>query len=69
MEVKRIGSQVEYERKIRIAMKELHYIPEVDGLSFDDLCIHPNLYLPEGFKGPKFDIFGETWNPLGHIRA
>ncbi|TMW85016.1 hypothetical protein EJD97_023925 [Solanum chilense] len=39
--------------EIRKAMKELHYIFEVDGLRYKDLCIHPNLDLPEGFKVPK----------------
>ncbi|KAK4724784.1 hypothetical protein R3W88_027563 [Solanum pinnatisectum] len=50
-------------------MKELHYIPEVDGLSYEDLCIHLNLDLPEGFKVPKFDTFEGTGNPLAHLRA
>ncbi|KAK4730295.1 hypothetical protein R3W88_023283 [Solanum pinnatisectum] len=50
-------------------MKELHYIPESDGLSYEDLCIHPNLNLPEGFKVPKFDTFEGTGNPLAHLRA
>uniref|UniRef100_M1BQB8 Gag-pro n=1 Tax=Solanum tuberosum TaxID=4113 RepID=M1BQB8_SOLTU len=50
-------------------MKELQYIPEVDELSYEDLCIHPNLDLPEGFKVPKFDTFGGAGNPLAHLRA
>ena len=40
-------------------MKELYYIPEVDGLSYEDFCIHPNLGLPDGFKMQKFDTFGK----------
>ncbi|KAL3364209.1 hypothetical protein AABB24_013125 [Solanum stoloniferum] len=55
--------------EIRKAMKELQYIPEVDGLSYEDLCIHPNLDLPKRFKVPKFDTFGGTGNPLAHLRA
>ncbi|KAK4715927.1 hypothetical protein R3W88_014265 [Solanum pinnatisectum] len=55
--------------KIKKAVKELHYIPKVDGLSYEDLCIHPNLDLPEGFKVPKFDTFGGTRNTLAHLRA
>ncbi|KAK4714138.1 hypothetical protein R3W88_020045 [Solanum pinnatisectum] len=50
-------------------MKELQCIPEVAGLNYEDLCIHPNLDLPEGFKVPKFDVFGGTGNPLAHLRA
>jgi len=55
--------------EIRKVMKELNCIPEVEGLSYEDLCIHPNLDLPEGCKVQKFDIFGGTGNPLAHLRA
>ena len=55
--------------EIRKAMKELHYISEVDGLSYKDLCIHPNLDLPEGFKVPKFVTFNGTGNPLAHLKV
>ncbi|KAK4724407.1 hypothetical protein R3W88_027186 [Solanum pinnatisectum] len=50
-------------------MKELQCIPEVVGLSYEDLWIHPNLDLPEGFKVPKFDIFEGIGNPLAELRA
>ena len=43
---------------IKKAMKELLYIPEVNGLIYEDLFIYPNLDLPEGFKIPKFVTFG-----------
>ena len=55
--------------EIRKAMKELHYVSEVDGLSYEDLCIHPNLDLPEGFKVPKFVTFNGIGNPLAHLRV
>nr|XP_004234715.1 uncharacterized protein LOC101266000 [Solanum lycopersicum] len=55
--------------EIRKAMKELHYISKVDGLSYKDLCIHPNLDLPEGFKVPKFVTFDGTGNPLAHLKV
>lgn len=38
-------------------MKELQCIPEVAYFNNEDLCIHPNLDLSEGFKIPKFDTF------------
>ncbi|KAK4708058.1 hypothetical protein R3W88_028983 [Solanum pinnatisectum] len=50
-------------------MKELHCIPEENGLNYEDLCIHPNLDLPEGFKVPKFDTFRGTKNSLAHLRT
>ena len=46
-------------------MKEFQCIPDVTGLNYEDLCIHPNLNLPEGFKIHKFDTFGGIGNPLG----
>ncbi|XP_010312908.2 uncharacterized protein [Solanum lycopersicum] len=61
--------KVNMKEEIRKAMKELHYISEVDGLSYKDLCIHPNLDLPEGFKVPKFVTFNGTGNPLAHLRV
>ncbi|XP_055814132.1 uncharacterized protein LOC129883514 [Solanum dulcamara] len=50
-------------------MKEFHYTPDVIGLNYEDLCIHPDLDLLEGFKVPKFDTFGGTGNPLAHLRT
>ncbi|KAK4728995.1 hypothetical protein R3W88_021983 [Solanum pinnatisectum] len=62
-------AKLDMKEEIRKAMKELQCIPEVAGLNYEDLCIHPNLDLPEGFKVPKFDVFGGTGNPLAHLRA
>ncbi|XP_060177935.1 uncharacterized protein LOC132607876 [Lycium barbarum] len=39
------------------------------GLRYDDLCMHPDLDLPEGFKIPKFEIFNGTWNPKARLRS
>ncbi|XP_015057549.1 uncharacterized protein LOC107003791 [Solanum pennellii] len=50
-------------------MKELQCIPDVAGLSYAELCIHPDLNLPEGFKIPMFDTFGGVGNPMAHLRA
>lgn len=50
-------------------MKEKQCLPKVAGLKYEDLCIHQNFDLLEGFKVPKFDVFGGIWNPLAHLRA
>ncbi|XP_055824288.1 uncharacterized protein LOC129892753 [Solanum dulcamara] len=55
--------------EIMKSIKEFHYTPDVAGLNYEDLCIHPNLDLPERFKVPKFDTFGGTGNPLAYLRA
>ncbi|XP_060190662.1 uncharacterized protein LOC132619930 [Lycium barbarum] len=39
------------------------------GLSYDDLCMHPKLDLPEGFKVPRFVLFNGVGNPKAHLRA
>ncbi|XP_060200394.1 uncharacterized protein LOC132628648 [Lycium barbarum] len=39
------------------------------GLSYDDLCMHPNLDLFEGFKVPRFELFNGTSNPKAHLQA
>ncbi|XP_059292619.1 uncharacterized protein LOC132046090 [Lycium ferocissimum] len=40
-----------------------------EGLRYSDLCIHPDLGLPEGFNIPKFDHFNGSGNPLAHLRG
>ena len=62
-------AKVDIKKEIRKAMRELQCTPDVAGLSYAELCIHPDLNLPEGFKIPKFDTFGEVGNPMAHLRA
>ena len=50
-------------------MKEIQCVPDITGLSYEDLCIHPNLNLPEGFKIPKFDTFKGVGTPMAHLRS
>ncbi|XP_071928029.1 uncharacterized protein [Coffea arabica] len=37
-------------------------------LDYDDLCLFPNVQLPEGFKTPKFNKYDGTGNPKTHLR-
>ncbi|XP_059310083.1 uncharacterized protein LOC132061252 [Lycium ferocissimum] len=46
-----------------------HGSKKKEGLRYSDLCIHPDLGLPEGFKIPKFDHFNGSGNPRAHLRA
>ena len=50
-------------------MYDLNYTSEVAGLNYEDLCIHPDLDLPEGFKVPKFVTCNATGNPLAHLKS
>ncbi|XP_069155857.1 uncharacterized protein [Solanum lycopersicum] len=61
--------KIDIKEEIKRAMKELQCIPDAAGLSYAELCIHPDLNLPEGFKIPKFDTFGGVGNPMAHLRA
>ncbi|XP_069146122.1 uncharacterized protein [Solanum lycopersicum] len=62
-------AKVDIKEEIKRAMRELQCTPDVAGLGYTELCIHPDLNLPEGFKIPKFDTFGGVGNPMAHLRA
>nr|XP_009792664.1 PREDICTED: uncharacterized protein LOC104239673 [Nicotiana sylvestris] len=35
----------------------------IEGLNYEDLCIQPDVELPEGYKPPKFKMFDGTADP------
>jgi len=37
------------------------------GLSYEDLCMHPDVELPEGYKLPKFEMFNGIGDPKAHL--
>ena len=61
--------KIDIKEEIKREIKELQCIPYVARLSYAELCIHPDLNLPEGFKIPNFDTFGGVGNPMAHLRA
>ncbi|XP_070041318.1 uncharacterized protein [Nicotiana tomentosiformis] len=42
---------------------------EVEGLNYEDLCIQPDVELPEDYKPPKFEMFDGTGDPKVHLRT
>ncbi|KAK4723775.1 hypothetical protein R3W88_026554 [Solanum pinnatisectum] len=38
------------------------------GLNYEDLCMHPDVELPEGYKLPKFELFNGMGDPKAHLR-
>ncbi|XP_070008343.1 uncharacterized protein [Nicotiana sylvestris] len=40
----------------------------IEGLNYEDLCIQPDVELPEGYKPLKFEIFDGTRDPRVHLR-
>ncbi|XP_070017274.1 uncharacterized protein [Nicotiana sylvestris] len=41
----------------------------IEGLNYEDLCIQPDVELPEGYKPPKFEMFDGTGDPRVHLRT
>lgn len=50
-------------------MENVQSTRRVIGLEYEDLCMHPDLDLPEGYKVPKFDTFNDIGNPMAHLRV
>lgn len=49
-------------------IKESHWTRDNDGLSYDNLCGHPGVNLPVGYKIPKFETISGTEKPMAHFR-
>nr|XP_010313566.1 uncharacterized protein LOC104644792 [Solanum lycopersicum] len=45
----------------------LHSIPTHD-LRYKNLCLHPGVELPSGFKIPKFNMFDGRGDPIAHLK-
>ncbi|XP_070004537.1 uncharacterized protein [Nicotiana sylvestris] len=41
----------------------------IKGLNYEDLCIQPDVELPEGYKSPKFEMFDGIGDLRVHLRA
>ncbi|XP_075091593.1 uncharacterized protein LOC142171788 [Nicotiana tabacum] len=40
----------------------------IEGLNYEDLCIQPDVELPEGYNPPKFEMFDGAGDPKAHLR-
>nr|XP_016461038.1 PREDICTED: uncharacterized protein LOC107784420 [Nicotiana tabacum] len=54
---------------LRKKMKSLQVARGSESLDNEDLCIHPDVDMPAGYKPPKFDIFDGTGDPHAYLRA
>ncbi|XP_060170534.1 uncharacterized protein LOC132601471 [Lycium barbarum] len=68
------AEQNKRERDMEKKMKELlersnRSARKAIGLRYDDLCMHQELDLLEGFKIQKFEMFNGTRNPKAHLRS
>ncbi|XP_070032625.1 uncharacterized protein [Nicotiana tomentosiformis] len=44
-------------------------VQSVEGQNYEDLCIQPDVELPEGYKPLKFEMFDDTSDPKVHMRT
>ncbi|XP_070039434.1 uncharacterized protein [Nicotiana tomentosiformis] len=56
-------------RALRKQMKNLQVARRSESLDYEDLCIHPYVDMPIGYKPLKFDIFDGRGDPHAHLRA
>ncbi|KAJ8566121.1 hypothetical protein K7X08_030598 [Anisodus acutangulus] len=84
MALQEIGRCEVMDRQVRIrtdesVAREIHSLKEAfkniqtskghEGLEYEDLCMHPDIELPVGYKMPKFDLFDGKGNPYSHLRS
>ncbi|KAJ8541989.1 hypothetical protein K7X08_016855 [Anisodus acutangulus] len=54
---------------LKEAFKNIQTIKGHEGLEYEDLCMHPDIELPVGYKVPKFSLFDGKGNPHAHLRS
>nr|XP_009775167.1 PREDICTED: uncharacterized protein LOC104225099 [Nicotiana sylvestris] len=54
---------------LRWQMNSLRVSRGSESLNYEDLCIHPDEYMPIGYKPPNFDTSDGTGDPHTHLRA
>ncbi|KAJ8541990.1 hypothetical protein K7X08_016856 [Anisodus acutangulus] len=54
---------------LKEAFKNIQTIKGHEGLEYEDLCMHPDIELPVGYKVPKFSLFDGKGNPHAQIRS
>ncbi|PHT61262.1 hypothetical protein T459_34888 [Capsicum annuum] len=55
-------------RSLELAMKELRGLGGYKSVSYKDPCMFPGVYLPFGFKMPKFEKYDGQGDPVAHLR-
>ncbi|XP_070002547.1 uncharacterized protein [Nicotiana sylvestris] len=64
--------QDEISRKVKILEQSLRNMQGIGiqmSLSYKDLCLFPDVQLPNGFKMPKFDLYDGHGDPVAHLRG
>ncbi|XP_070019428.1 uncharacterized protein [Nicotiana sylvestris] len=61
----------EMARKVKSLEQNIKNIQGIGGhksVSFNDLCMFPNIHLPPGFKTPKFEKYDGHGDPIAHLK-
>ncbi|XP_070046986.1 uncharacterized protein [Nicotiana tomentosiformis] len=66
MLIKNIGEEL---KKLTGRIQSVEGGKGIGGLNYEDLCIQPDVELPEGYKPPKFEMFDRTGVPKVHLRT
>ncbi|XP_070020860.1 uncharacterized protein [Nicotiana sylvestris] len=56
-------------KKLTSRVQDVEGGKEIEGLNYEDLYIHPDEELPEGYKPPKFEMFDGIGDPKFHLRT
>ncbi|KAK4737484.1 hypothetical protein R3W88_001181 [Solanum pinnatisectum] len=56
-------------REFREEVRNMRISKRGEKLEYEDLCVHPDIDLPDGYKPPKFEMFDCTGNPRNHLRS
>nr|XP_016466129.1 PREDICTED: uncharacterized protein LOC107788908 [Nicotiana tabacum] len=70
-EVRRKEEELVFEQLqiLRKQMKNLQVARGSESLDYKDLCIHPDVDMPTGYKPSNFDMFDGAGDPHAHLRA
>ncbi|XP_070025103.1 uncharacterized protein [Nicotiana sylvestris] len=55
-------------KKLTSRIQDFESNKSVEGLNYEDLCVQPDVELPEGYKPPKFELFDGTSDLRVHLR-
>ncbi|KAM3201934.1 hypothetical protein P3L10_029558 [Capsicum annuum] len=56
-------------RSLELAMKNLQGLRRYKSVSYNDLCMFPDVHLPIGFKMPKFEKYDGHGDSVAHLRS
>ncbi|XP_060170837.1 uncharacterized protein LOC132601789 [Lycium barbarum] len=56
-------------RELREEVRNMRISKRGEKLECEDLCVHPDVDLPDGYKPSKFEMFDGTGNPRNHLRS